>query len=360
MAKAISGVNLEFGLTDVKDYIDRQSLYQAWLDNGGEGSLEDCLTELATVSEGFTDLSDYYKKTETYSQAQVNDLIDGIDTDVDLSGYYLKTETYNKNEVYNNQETYSKAEVNTKVSEIEYDDLENKPTINGQELTSDGITLNLRQYDAGRNVTFDDIDDGKLWINVDLDEEKYVEGDGLIITQVQKQDKPKLEIKVDFCTEEDVIAMMTRVGFIKSQDPPPQVDPEPEPDPEPDPSGWVDQGFSSAIPYPAISGDYVVLEDTGYDPSGKPYILYWQLNLAGTGITKVRVKSTTPQSKIRTIELYKVVSSSDYQLLTTWTKVTGEVLITFPQNDQTYSIRLKSYTANNTPDFVMEELYCTN
>ncbi len=46
-------------------------------------------------SGGDVDLSDYYKKTETYSKVEVDTKIADIPT-TDLSGYYNKTETYSK------------------------------------------------------------------------------------------------------------------------------------------------------------------------------------------------------------------------------------------------------------------------
>lgn len=49
-----------------------------------------------------TDLSDYYKKSETYTKSEVNELIDGVSTgDVDLTNYYTKEQTYSKSEIDN-------------------------------------------------------------------------------------------------------------------------------------------------------------------------------------------------------------------------------------------------------------------
>ena len=49
-----------------------------------------------------TDLSNYYKKSETYTKSEVNELIDGVSTgDVDLTNYYTKEQTYSKSEVDN-------------------------------------------------------------------------------------------------------------------------------------------------------------------------------------------------------------------------------------------------------------------
>ena len=47
-----------------------------------------------------TDLSNYYKKSETYTKSEVNELIDGVSTgDIDLTNYYTKEQTYSKSEV---------------------------------------------------------------------------------------------------------------------------------------------------------------------------------------------------------------------------------------------------------------------
>ena len=81
---------------------------------------------------GDVDLSDYYKKTETYSKVEVDTKISDIPT-TDLSNYYDKTETYNKNEVdnlidnipetdltnyYTKSETYNKVETDSLVKSV--------------------------------------------------------------------------------------------------------------------------------------------------------------------------------------------------------------------------------------------------
>jgi hypothetical protein len=54
--------------------------------------------DLVISGGGAVDLSEYYKKTETYSKVEVDTKIADI-PETDLSGYYKKTETYNKIEV---------------------------------------------------------------------------------------------------------------------------------------------------------------------------------------------------------------------------------------------------------------------
>ena len=56
--------------------------------------------DLVISGGGDVDLSEYYKKTETYSKVEVDTKISDIPT-TDLSNYYDKTETYNKTEVDN-------------------------------------------------------------------------------------------------------------------------------------------------------------------------------------------------------------------------------------------------------------------
>ena len=48
------------------------------------------------------DLSNYYTKSEVYNKSQVDNLIDGVESNgANLSNYYTKSETYNKSEVNN-------------------------------------------------------------------------------------------------------------------------------------------------------------------------------------------------------------------------------------------------------------------
>ena len=82
---------------------------------------------------GTVDLSEYYKKTETYSKIEVDTKIDDI-PETDLSGYYNKTQVDNiiadipptdLSNYYDKTETYSKVEVDTKISDIPATDLSN-------------------------------------------------------------------------------------------------------------------------------------------------------------------------------------------------------------------------------------------
>ena len=72
------------------------------------------------------DLENYYKKNETYSKNEVDNLIENVD--VDLSNYYTKEQVYNK------QETYSVSQIDTLISQVptfsgNYNDLTNKPEL---------------------------------------------------------------------------------------------------------------------------------------------------------------------------------------------------------------------------------------
>lgn len=76
---------------------------------------------------GAVDLSDYYKKTETYSKVEVDTKIADIPT-TDLSGYYNKTETYSK--VETNSLVATKQDVLVSGTSIK--------TINGQSVLGSG------------------------------------------------------------------------------------------------------------------------------------------------------------------------------------------------------------------------------
>ena len=103
-------------------------------------------------SGGDVDLSDYYKKTETYNKAEVDTKIAEIPS-ADLTNYYNKTEVDNKiadipetdlSNYYNKTETYSKVETDS-LLDTKQDSLvsgTNIKTINGQSvLGSGGINL---------------------------------------------------------------------------------------------------------------------------------------------------------------------------------------------------------------------------
>ena len=111
---------------------------------------------VAGGSGGSIDLSNYYKKLETYSKAQVDALVAG--GGADLSDYYTKaqvdslidaipetdlTNYYNKTEVYNKLESYSKVEVDNLIPDIntKQDTLvsaTNIKTINGESILGSG------------------------------------------------------------------------------------------------------------------------------------------------------------------------------------------------------------------------------
>ena len=111
---------------------------------------------IAGGSGGSIDLSNYYKKLETYSKAQVDALVAG--GGADLSDYYTKaqvdslidaipetdlTNYYNKTEVYNKLESYSKVEVDNLIPDIntKQDTLvsaTNIKTINGESILGSG------------------------------------------------------------------------------------------------------------------------------------------------------------------------------------------------------------------------------
>lgn len=72
------------------------------------------------------DLENYYKKNETYSKNEVDNLIENVN--VDLSNYYTKEQVYNK------QETYSVSQIDTLISQVptfsgNYNDLTDKPEL---------------------------------------------------------------------------------------------------------------------------------------------------------------------------------------------------------------------------------------
>ena len=97
---------------------------------------------------GAVDLSDYYKKTETYSKVEVDTKIADIPP-IDLSGYYNKTEVNNiidsipatdLSNYYDKTETYSKVETNSLVA-TKQDTLvsgNSIKTINGQSVLGNG------------------------------------------------------------------------------------------------------------------------------------------------------------------------------------------------------------------------------
>jgi hypothetical protein len=216
MTKVISGDNLEFGLEDVKEYIDKQSVYQAWLADGNQGTLEDCLAALAAGGESGTGSQGPPGPAGADGKSAYQVWQDAGNQGRPLEDFFNSIKGDKGNDGQPGQDGQPGGLITT-----DYDELTNKPTINGTTLTSDGITLDLRQYKDGRNVTFEDIDDGKIWINVDIDNEKYIKGDGVIIEKVQDNGKDKLKISLDFCTTEDLTEMLTRVGLL--QDPPPPV-----------------------------------------------------------------------------------------------------------------------------------------
>jgi len=63
-----------------------------------DSGLDVRVTSLENAPDPVTDLSNYYAKPQTYSQAEVNDLIDNIDTggNVNLEDYYTKDEIDNQ------------------------------------------------------------------------------------------------------------------------------------------------------------------------------------------------------------------------------------------------------------------------
>ena len=105
-----------------------------------------------------TDLSDYYKKSETYTKSEVNELIDGVSTgDVDLTNYYTKEQTYSKSEIDNliptdyitsiPSEYVTESELNKSLSG--YAKLTDIPTDYIKEIPSEYITeseLNAKGY----------------------------------------------------------------------------------------------------------------------------------------------------------------------------------------------------------------------
>lgn len=87
--------------------------------------------DLVISGGGAVDLSDYYKKTETYSKVEVDTKIADIPA-TDLSGYYNKTQVdslidaipeTDLSEYYKKTETYNKIEVDTIISNIPETDL---------------------------------------------------------------------------------------------------------------------------------------------------------------------------------------------------------------------------------------------
>lgn len=93
---------------------------QTQIDNievGGGGDLSGYLTESEIRQEFYTkeeiddkfdnavigaDLTNYYKKTETYNRTEIDEKLSNVT--VDMSDYYKKSETYSKSEVYNKTE----------------------------------------------------------------------------------------------------------------------------------------------------------------------------------------------------------------------------------------------------------------
>jgi hypothetical protein len=104
--------------------------------------------DLVISGGGAVDLSDYYKKTETYSKVEVDTKIADIPP-TDLSGYYNKTEVNNiidsipatdLSNYYDKTETYSKVETNSLVA-TKQDTLvsgNSIKTINGQSVLGSG------------------------------------------------------------------------------------------------------------------------------------------------------------------------------------------------------------------------------
>ena len=104
--------------------------------------------DLVISGGGAVDLSDYYKKTETYSKVEVDTKIADIPP-TDLSGYYNKTEVNNiidsipatdLSNYYDKTETYSKVETNSLVA-TKQDTLVSGTsikTINGQSVLGSG------------------------------------------------------------------------------------------------------------------------------------------------------------------------------------------------------------------------------
>ena len=104
--------------------------------------------DLVISGGGAVDLSDYYKKTETYSKVEVDTKIADIPP-TDLSGYYNKTEVNNiidsipatdLSNYYDKTETYSKVETNSLVA-TKQDTLvsgNSIKTINGQSVLGNG------------------------------------------------------------------------------------------------------------------------------------------------------------------------------------------------------------------------------
>ena len=104
--------------------------------------------DLVISGGGAVDLSDYYKKTETYSKVEVDTKIADIPP-TDLSGYYNKTEVNNiidsipatdLSNYYNKTETYSKVETDSLVA-TKQDTLvsgNSIKTINGQSVLGNG------------------------------------------------------------------------------------------------------------------------------------------------------------------------------------------------------------------------------
>ena len=108
--------------TQVNTINGRLNGLQTQIDNievggGGGGDLSDYLTESEIRQEFYTkeeiddkfdnavigvDLTNYYKKTETYNRTEIDKKLSNVT--VDMSDYYKKSETYSKSEVYNKTE----------------------------------------------------------------------------------------------------------------------------------------------------------------------------------------------------------------------------------------------------------------
>ena len=51
------------------------------------------------ITASANNLTNYYKKTDTYSKTEVDGLLSGLEVDVDLTDYYKKTETFSQSEI---------------------------------------------------------------------------------------------------------------------------------------------------------------------------------------------------------------------------------------------------------------------
>ena len=119
-------------------------------------------------SGGAVDLSDYYKKTETYNKAEVDTKIAEIPS-ADLTNYYNKTEVDNKiadipetdlSNYYNKTETYSKVETDS-LLDTKQDTLVSGTsikTINGQSVLGEGNVFITAEADLSNYYTKPQVD----------------------------------------------------------------------------------------------------------------------------------------------------------------------------------------------------------